>query len=81
MNGTRARRRVPEHVSTQIRKVEPVGGDMVRLYFAIERDGTWDDQVTVLMPSASIPAASGFAVTSAREISAEAAGVVPQTAH
>jgi hypothetical protein len=33
------KRRTLEHVSTQIRKVEPVGSDMVRLYFAIERDG------------------------------------------
>lgn len=69
-------RRVPEHVSTQIRKVEPVGGDMVRLYFAIEREGAWDDQVTILMPSASMESAFGFAVTSAREISIEAAAVV-----
>jgi hypothetical protein len=67
-------RRVPEYVSTQIRKVEPVGGDMVRLYFAIEREGAWDDQCTVLMPSASVPDAMGFAATSVREIAVEAAG-------
>jgi hypothetical protein len=36
-------KRVPERVSTQIRKVDPVGGDMMRLYFAVERDGAWDD--------------------------------------
>jgi hypothetical protein len=65
------RARVPEFFSTSIRKVEPVGGDVVRLYFALERQGTWDDQFTVLMPCASVPAALGFAVASAREISAE----------
>jgi hypothetical protein len=64
-------KRVPEHVSTQIRKVEPVGGDMVRLYFAIERNGTWDDQVTVLMPSACIASSFKFAVASAQEIANE----------
>jgi hypothetical protein len=36
-----ARKRVPEHFRTSIRKVEPVGGD-VRLYFAMERGGAWD---------------------------------------
>jgi hypothetical protein len=69
--GQSNKRRVPEHFSTSIRKVEPVGGDVVRLYFALERQGAWDDQFTVLMPSASVPATFGFAVSSAREISAE----------
>jgi hypothetical protein len=53
------RRRAPEHFSTSIRKVEPVGGDVVRLYFALERNGARDDVFTVLMPSASIPDALG----------------------
>jgi len=66
--------------STSIRKVEPVGGDVVRIYFALERNGAWDDVFTVLMPSASIPDALGFAVTSAREIKLEAAAVA-QTTH
>ena len=74
------RRRAPKHFSTSIRKVEPVGGDVVRIYFALERNGAWDDVFTVLMPSASIPDALGFAVTSAREIKLEAAAVA-QTAH
>ena len=53
------RRRAPEHFSTSIRKVEPVGGDVVRLYFALERNGARDDVFNVLMPSASIPDALG----------------------
>jgi len=40
--------------------VEPVGGDVVRLYCALERNGAWDDVFTVLMPSASIPDALGL---------------------
>jgi len=74
------KRRVPEYFSTSIRKAEPVGGDVVRLYFALERQGAWDDQFTVLMPAACLPNALGFAVTAAREISVEAAAPVV-TAH
>ncbi len=64
-------RRVPEYFSTSIRKVEPIGGDVVRLYFAVARGGVWDDLCTVLMPAACLTDALGFAVTSAREIAAE----------
>jgi len=73
MMGQPNKRRVPEHFSTSIRKVEPVGGDVVRLYFALERQGAWDDQFTVLMPAACVPTALEFAVTAAREILVEAA--------
>jgi hypothetical protein len=65
------KRRVPEYVSTQIRKVEPLGGGLVRLYFAMPDGAAWDDQCTILMPCAALPDALGFAVASAREISAE----------
>jgi hypothetical protein len=71
MRATTGRRRAPEYVSTQVRKAEPVGGGMVRLFFSLERDGTWDDQFTVLMSVASLPNALGFAMMSAREIAAE----------
>jgi hypothetical protein len=69
-------KRVPEHVATHIRKVEPVG-DLVRL--VVTRDGAWEDQVTILMPCASLPDI-GFATTSAREISEELAAPAT-TAH
>jgi hypothetical protein len=68
-------KRIPEVFSTAVRKVEPVGGDVVRVYYSLERNGAWDDQFTVLMPIASVPKAFGFVVTSAREISAESAAV------
>jgi hypothetical protein len=68
-------KRIPEFFSTAVRKVEPVGGDVVRVYYALERNGTWDDQFTVLMPIASIATASGFVTQSTREIAAEAAAV------
>jgi hypothetical protein len=68
-------KRIPEFFSTAVRKVEPVGGGVVRVYYSLERNGAWDDQFTVLMPIASVPEAFGFVVTSAREISAESAAV------
>jgi hypothetical protein len=73
MTGRTNSKRVPEHFSTSIRKAEPVGGDVVRLYFAMELGGAWDDQCTLLMPAACLPDAFRFAVTAAREISVEAA--------
>ncbi len=64
---------MPEFFITAVRKVEPVGGDAVRVYYSLERNGTWDDQFTVLMPIASIAASNGFVVQAPREIAAEAA--------
>jgi hypothetical protein len=72
VTGDRAKRaRVPEFVSTAVRKVEPVGGGMVRVYYALERNGAWDDQFTMLMPIASVESSNGFVIESAREIAEE----------
>lgn len=65
------KRRIPEHVSTGIRKIEPVGGGLVRLYFALAGSGAWDDQVTILMPMSVIGDCLSFVGTSVREMSAE----------
>jgi hypothetical protein len=73
------RARVPEFFSTAVRKVEPVGGDVVRVYYSLERNGAWDDQFTVLMPIASIASSNGFVIQSAREIAAEASMPVTTT--
>jgi hypothetical protein len=64
-------KRIPEFFSTSVRKVEPVGGGVVRVYYAWERNGAWDDQFTVLMPIASVESSNGFVIESAREIAAE----------
>jgi hypothetical protein len=64
-------KRIPEFFSTAVRKVEPVGGGVVRVYYALERNGAWDDQFTVLMPIASVESTNGFITQSAREIAAE----------
>jgi hypothetical protein len=73
------RARVPEFFSTAVRKVEPVGGGVVRVYYALERNGAWDDQFTVLMPIASVETSNGFVTQSAREIAAETAMVATTT--
>jgi hypothetical protein len=44
---------------------------MVRVYYALERNGAWDDQFTMLMPIASVESSNGFVIESAREIAAE----------
>ena len=62
------RARVPEFFSTAVREVEPVGGGVVRAYYALERKGAWD--VTVLMPIDSIAPSKSFVAQSAQEISA-----------
>lgn len=50
----------PEFVATAVHRVEPVGGGMVRVYYALERAGAWEDQFTVLMPIESIAASNSF---------------------
>lgn len=66
-----SKRKIPEHVSSAIRKVEPAGGGLVRLYFALASNGAWDDQATVLMPISVIGDSLNFVGTSVREMSAE----------
>jgi hypothetical protein len=73
-------KRIPEFFSTAVRKVEPVGGGVVRVYYALERNGAWDDQFTVLMPIASVESSNGFVTQSAREIAAETS-MVATTKH
>ena len=73
-------RRVPQHMASSIRKVEPVGGDLVRLYFALVGSGAWDDQVTILMPMSVIGDCLSFVGTSIREMSAEADAMSESTA-
>jgi hypothetical protein len=66
-----SKRKILEFVGTQIRKEEPLGGGLVRLYFAIPDGGAWDEQCTTLMPSECLPDALGCAVASAKKIALE----------
>jgi len=52
--------------------MEPIGGDCVRIYYALERDGAWDDQMTILMPIASVLMSAQFLTDSASGILSEA---------
>lgn len=62
---------VPEIFYTSIRKVEPVGGDCIRVYCSIERNGVWDDRVTLLVPITAALKNWRFAIESAKEIFSE----------
>ncbi|MCP1851215.1 MULTISPECIES: hypothetical protein [unclassified Bradyrhizobium] len=68
---TATRRRAPQCLATTIRKVEPMGAGMVRLYFAVEQDGTWDDRAVIEMPCVSIASNFAFAVDAVRAIAAD----------
>ncbi|MVT69436.1 hypothetical protein GPL21_30525 [Bradyrhizobium pachyrhizi] len=65
---TAARRRAPEYTATQLNKVEPIGGGLIRLHFSVAADASWDTQCTIIMPLTSIDGALGFAVDAARQI-------------
>jgi hypothetical protein len=63
-----AAKRVPEFFITSARKVEPIGGDCIRIYCSMERNGGWEDQLTIIMPIAAAVSSSGFVIESATEI-------------
>lgn len=62
------RRAVPEFFCTTVRKVEPIGGDCIRVYHSTERGGVWEDIFTVVIPIASVLIAARFVVDCAHEI-------------
>jgi hypothetical protein len=74
-------KRLPEYFATAVRKVEPVGGGVVRVYYAMERNGAWDDQFCVLMPIESIASSNSFVAQSAQEIAAETSMLLVDTRH
>ena len=43
-------RKIPEIVYTTVRRVEPVGDDLVRLYCSLENGNAWEDRGTLLVP-------------------------------
>jgi hypothetical protein len=60
--------KTPEFFSTNIRKVEPIGGDCVRIYCSIERNGTWEDRGIMEMPIAMALTSARFLIASATAI-------------
>lgn len=65
---TKMKEKVPEFFCTNVRKIEPVGGDCIRIYCSIERNGAWEDKFTILMPIGSAVGGSRFVIESATEI-------------
>ncbi|MGY2988695.1 hypothetical protein [Bradyrhizobium sp. USDA 4508] len=66
----RTRRCAPQ-LATAIRKVEPMGSGMVRMYFSVEQDGAWHDRAVIEMPCVSIASNFAFAVDAVRAITAD----------
>ncbi|MVT70659.1 hypothetical protein GPL21_36975 [Bradyrhizobium pachyrhizi] len=48
-----------------------MGHGMVRMFFAVEREGTWEDRAIIEMPCGSIAGNFAFAVDAVREIARE----------
>ncbi|MCA1399370.1 hypothetical protein [Bradyrhizobium sp. BRP56] len=57
-----ATRRCAPQLATTIRKVEPMGHGMVRMYFAVENGAAWEDRAVLEMPCASVAGNFAFAV-------------------
>ncbi|MCC8937440.1 hypothetical protein H8A99_13395 [Bradyrhizobium sp. Arg68] len=66
-----SRRRAPQCLATVIRKIEPMGAGMVRMYFAVEQGGTWDDRAVIEMPCSVVHQNFAFAVDAVRAIAAD----------
>ncbi|MBR1230232.1 hypothetical protein JQ600_35645 [Bradyrhizobium sp. AUGA SZCCT0176] len=64
-------KKIPEIFFTTVRKVEPIGGDCVRLYCSVERNGAWEDRVTLEMPIAQLIKNTKFITEAAADITAE----------
>jgi hypothetical protein len=73
---------VPEFFCTNVRKVEPVGGDCVRIYCSIERNGAWEDRFMILAPISSVMQSARFLIESTSTIFNESHVVMEkETAH
>jgi hypothetical protein len=60
--------RVPEIIYTNIRKVEPIGADCIRLYCAVERGCAWEDRGILIVPIAAALTSARFVIESATDI-------------
>ncbi|MCP1969769.1 hypothetical protein [Bradyrhizobium elkanii] len=61
-------RRCAPQLATTIRRVEPLGHGMVRMYFAVENGAAWEDRAVLEMPCASVAGNFAFAVDAVRAI-------------
>lgn len=65
---TRRPANVPEFFMTDVRKIEPIGEDCIRIYCCIVRDGEWSDQGTILIPLSAVEKCSRRTTDAAREL-------------
>lgn len=47
-------KQVPVVFYTNVRKIEPIGGECVRIYCAVEKNGCWEDRVMLELPVTQI---------------------------
>lgn len=59
---------LPEFTVVTARKVEPMGGGLLRIVFSVATGGAWVDRVALIIPGLAIPTAMGFVTQSAFEI-------------
>jgi hypothetical protein len=76
-------KKVPEHICTNVRKVEPLGEDCVRIYCATPRNGKWEDQFTVVMSTSAAIDSARFVIKSTAAIfnESEVAGIDRECVH
>jgi hypothetical protein len=72
---------VPKKFVTRIRKVEPIGEDSVRIYWAVERDGAWEDRAVLEMTMAAALENARFLMRAIAEIHTETELAVPSLPH
>ena len=77
--GMEVRRRAnntPVIFFTNVRKVEPIGSDCVRIYCSIATQGDWEDRVILELPMSSALSNSNFVVATILEIAEESRQIV-----
>lgn len=64
-------RKLPEIVYTTVRRIEPVGEDMVRMYCSIENGTRWEDRGTLVLPVRQLLKNAQFVVASVTDLFGE----------
>src|SRR4051812_36915683 len=62
------RSNIPAIFFTNVRKVEPMGSDCVRIYCSVVRDGEWVDKLIVEMPISGAINSSNFVAEAAADL-------------
>lgn len=58
---------IPVAFYTNVRKIEPIAGDCIRVYCAVERNGVWEDRVILELPAVQMIKNCKFVLEAVRE--------------